>query len=130
VDPDSDESTSPDAGRLEATWLQFEGLARRSEEAIAQARAIHAQVREGRSQREILHDSAYARLQARMESMPVIEQAKGIMMAECGWTAEQAFDALRQASQRENVKVRELAARIVARTAEPAGPAASQGFAS
>jgi hypothetical protein len=70
--------------------------------------------------RDRLRYSAISRLQARLASMPVIEQAKGIMMAECGWTAEQAFDALRQASQRENVKVRELAARIVTRTADPA----------
>jgi hypothetical protein len=68
--------------------------------------------------RDRLRYSAHARLQARLASMPVIEQAKGILMAQCGWSADQAFDALRRASQRENVKLRELAARIVARTAE------------
>jgi hypothetical protein len=61
--------------------------------------------------------SAYARLQARLTSMPVIEQAKGVIMAQCGWTEQQAFDALRRASQRENIKVRDLATMIVARTA-------------
>jgi hypothetical protein len=50
----------------------------------------------------------------------VIEQAKGIIMAQCGWPEDQAFDALRRASQRENVKVRDLAAQIVAKTARPA----------
>jgi hypothetical protein len=70
-----------------------------------------------------LRYSAYARLQARLASMPVIEQAKGILMAQCGWSAEQAFDALRRASQRENIKLRELAARIVERTAERPHPA-------
>jgi len=66
--------------------------------------------------------SAHARLQARLASMPVIEQAKGVIMAQRGWPEDQAFDALRRASQRENVKVRDLAAMIVARTAssEPA----------
>jgi hypothetical protein len=69
-----------------------------------------------------LQHSAYARLQARLASMPVIEQAKGVIMAQRGWPEDQAFDALRRASQRENVKVRDLAAMIVARTAssEPA----------
>ena len=65
---------------------------------------------------ERLRHSAFARLQARLASMPVIEQAKGILMAQCGWTAEQAFGALRRASQRHNVKVRDLAVDIVART--------------
>ena len=64
--------------------------------------------------------SAYARLQAQLASMPVIEQAKGIVMAQCGWDADQAFDAMRRVSQRENIKVRELAARIGARTLDPA----------
>jgi AmiR/NasT family two-component response regulator len=102
-----------DAARLDANRLQFEGLARRSEEAIAQARVVHAQVREGRSQREIMHDSAYARLQARLESMPVIEQAKGIVMAQQRCGPDEAFDLLRRASQRANVKLHVLAAEIV-----------------
>lgn len=54
--------------------------------------------------------------------MLVIEQAKGINMAHCGWTADQAFDALRRASQRENIKVRELAGMVVAKTVQQAPP--------
>jgi len=83
-----------------------------------------------------LRYSAYARLQARLASMPVIEQAKGIIMAQCGWPEDQAFDALRRASQRENIKVRDLAAQIVAKTASSAsaqrraGPARTNGSAS
>jgi ANTAR domain len=68
-----------------------------------------------------LRYSTYARLQARLASMPVIEQAKGIIMAKYGWPEEQAFDALRRASQRENIKVRELAVRVVAQTARGGG---------
>jgi ANTAR domain len=64
-----------------------------------------------------LRHSAYARLQAQRASMPVIEQAKGVLMAKYGWSEDQAFDALRRASQRENIKVRELAVRIMAGTA-------------
>jgi hypothetical protein len=67
-----------------------------------------------------LRYSAYARLQARLASMPVIEQAKGIIIAQSGWPEDEAFDALRRASQRENIKVRDLAARIVAKTAQSA----------
>jgi hypothetical protein len=67
-----------------------------------------------------LRYSAYARMQARLASMPVIEQAKGILIAQYGWTDDQAFDALRRASQRKNVKVRDLAATIVARAARSA----------
>jgi dihydrodipicolinate synthase/N-acetylneuraminate lyase len=43
----------------------------------------------------------------------VIEQAKGIIMAQNGCWPEEAFDLLRRASQRANVKVRELAVQIV-----------------
>jgi len=60
-----------------------------------------------------LHDSAFARLQAKMGSMPVIEQAKGIVMAQQGCGAEEAFELLRQASQRTNVKVYVLAEQII-----------------
>jgi len=67
-----------------------------------------------------LRYSAYTRLQAQLQSMPVIEQAKGIIMAHTGWPEDQAFDALRRASQRYNIKVRDLATQTVAQTARPA----------
>jgi hypothetical protein len=38
----------------------------------------------GRSRRQLLHESAYARLRAQLETMPVIEQAKGILIAQTG----------------------------------------------
>jgi hypothetical protein len=72
-----------------------------------------------------LRYSEYARVQAKLASLPVIEQAKGIMMAQFGWSEDQAFDALRRVSQRDNIKVRDLAAQIVARTASSA-PAQQQ----
>lgn len=40
-------------------------------------------------------------------------QASGILMAQTGCTEREAFEHLRSASQRENVKVREVAARLV-----------------
>jgi hypothetical protein len=81
---------------------------------------------------ERLRYSAYARTRAKLASLPVIEQAKGIIMAQCGWSEDQAFDALRRASQRENIKVRDLAAQIVARAASsaPAQPRAGRAPAS
>jgi len=81
-----------------------------------QTAQIQAQRAAARADPDRLRYSAYARLQAQLASMPVIEQAKGIIMARQGCTEDQAFDALRRASQRENVKVRDLAATIVART--------------
>jgi transcriptional regulator with GAF, ATPase, and Fis domain len=51
-----------------------------------------------------------------MRSRAVIEQAKGMLMAQSpGMGPDEAFELLRRASQRENVKVRDIAARIVAR---------------
>jgi two-component system, response regulator / RNA-binding antiterminator len=57
---------------------------------------------------------------ARLETMPVIEQAKGIIAAQSHCTDTDAFDRLRQASQRTNVPVRDLAAQIVAGAARTA----------
>ena len=107
-------------------------LVRAARERAEQVRALWLA---GATGAERLRYSAYARLQARLDSMPVVEQAKGIIMAQCGWPEEQAFDALRRASQRENIKVRDLAAKVVAQTMHPAtarptaGPAPAAGAA-
>jgi len=61
----------------------------------------------------------------RLGSMPVIEQAKGILMAQHGGGPEEAFDLLRRASQRFNIPVRVLAARLVHGVQRP-GPQAVQ----
>jgi len=84
---------------------------------------VNRRIRASRGQpllltRELLECSPYARLVARLASAPVIEQAKGIVMAQAGSGDEQAFDVLRRASQRLNVPVRELAAQVVARAAQ------------
>jgi GAF domain-containing protein len=51
-----------------------------------------------------------------MKSRAVIEQAKGMLMARSEMlTPDDAFDLLRKASQRENVKLRDIAQRIVNR---------------
>ncbi len=56
-------------------------------------------------------------LQTALENRDVIGQAKGILMATRGLTADAAFDELRRVSQRRNVKLREIA-NIVAFTGE------------
>ena len=48
-----------------------------------------------------------------LTSRAVIEQAKGIIIATTGASADEAFEQLRQQSQHENVKLRELAESIV-----------------
>lgn len=78
---------------------------------LADEREAKADLRD----RELLTESAVARLQARLETLPVIEQAKGMIMERKGCTADEAFELLRKASQRSNVPVRELATRVVAR---------------
>ena len=64
------------------------------------------------------------RLGEAMKSRAVIEQAKGMLMGAQGCDEEQAFALLVQASQRENVKLRDIARRIVANaTQRPGRPA-------
>ena len=52
-------------------------------------------------------------LRTAMQSRAQIEQAKGILMASRRCSADEAFQMLVQASQRNNEKLREIAARIV-----------------
>ena len=57
-----------------------------------------------------------------MKTRAVIEQAKGMIMARSPeLTADDAFDLLRKASQRENVKLRVIAQRLVERRPPPSG---------
>jgi AmiR/NasT family two-component response regulator len=93
---------------VEANVLQLD-LTRSRLEATLQ------RISANRTQRQVLHDSAFARLAARLESQPLIEQAKGILIAQVGCTADEAFGLLRAASQRTNVRVRDLARDIIDR---------------
>ncbi|HXZ71824.1 MAG TPA: ANTAR domain-containing protein [Streptosporangiaceae bacterium] len=111
---------------LEAARAENRAQAQRLEAAKAQLRATAEWIETRRPQREVLRESAIARLQARLESLPVIEQAKGILMAQQRCGPEEAFDLLRRASQRANVKVHVLAAQIVARAASPPAEATAQ----
>ncbi|MFD4608413.1 ANTAR domain-containing response regulator [Streptomyces sp. NPDC058440] len=64
-------------------------------------------------------------LRRAMSSRPVIDQARGILMATHACTAEQAWDILREASQRSNTKLHTVAAAIIA-GARDDGPAPPQ----
>ena len=55
-------------------------------------------------------------MRAAMESRAVIEQAKGVLMAQRHIDADQAFEVLRDASQRYNRKLRDIARGIVVST--------------
>lgn len=54
-----------------------------------------------------------AQLRRALDSRAVIEQAKGILMASRGLTAQEAFETLVAASQHENRKLRDIAADVV-----------------
>jgi transcriptional regulator with GAF, ATPase, and Fis domain len=73
-----------------------------------------------------LHDE---QMEEALLSRDLIGQAKGILMAREGITADQAFEMLRRASQRLNVKLRDVAGEIVSPGQPPpsAPPAGAQG---
>ena len=65
-------------------------------------------------------------LQAAMAGRSTIDQALGVLMAQNRCTREEAFGILRRASQNRNVKLRDVAAAIIARyTGHQAPPAAT-----
>lgn len=66
---------------------------------------------------ETMQSDISAALSKMAEGRAVIEQAKGLLMAAYGITADRAFDILVWRSQETNVKVRELARRFVAEMA-------------
>jgi ANTAR domain len=113
------------ARRASAARVELEAVSLRLHDSRARLRETSRQLGTGRSARQTLHESQLARLLARLETMPVIEQAKGVLIAQTGCDADEAFSMLRSASQRANVPVRDLAADIVERASRktPAPPA-------
>jgi ANTAR domain-containing protein len=107
--------------RIAAARVLFADNTRRLELSRSLLRDTRKQLASGRSRRQQLHDSALARMKARLDTMPVIEQAKGILMSQNGCDADAAFGMLRRASQRSNIRVSVLAAEIVQRTADGQG---------
>jgi ANTAR domain len=121
---------APEAGELSERVAALRPALVANAERLAEARRQLQDTREtlatGRTRRQLLHESAFARLQAQLATMPVIEQAKGILIAQTGCTPDAAFGMLRQASQRSNVRVSDLATSIVQR-ATAAGPRPGPG---
>jgi len=66
-------------------------------------------------------------LEEAIEHRSVIEQAKGVVMHSMRCSPDAAFAVLVAASQRENVRLRDVAARIASSQDEHAGPLASDG---
>ena len=115
------------AERLAAAREQATANLERLERTRSQLLATCQLVREGRDRRAVLHESEYARLMARLETLPLIEQAKGVLVAQTGCDPDEAFALLKAASQRANVKVRDLAAEIVREAASgPATPSSRE----
>jgi len=113
--------------RAQAAAARATELRQQTEQVLAKTQIVADAWRERWSspaRRDLLQRSEYARLLAQLASMPVIEQAKGIIMAQSRCGEAEAFDTLRRASQRSNLPVRDLAARIVAKAAATATPAA------
>ena len=71
-----------------------------------------------------IHDE---QMEEALQSRDLIGQAKGILMAREGITADQAFDMLRRASQRLNVKLRDVAGSIVNPPPAPPDSASAAG---
>jgi hypothetical protein len=112
------------SSKLAAACEHSRELLQRAAGALAEnrilRRAMNEAIRHRQSlpaRQELLDQSEYGRMVARLQTMPVIEQAKGIIMAQRGCGEAEAFDTLRRASQRSNVPVRELAAQLVAKAA-------------
>jgi hypothetical protein len=119
MDPGPSDPVPRAASRLSAARSEFDAQTRRFEDVSARLQVTIDRLRGNRPRREMLRDSAFARLQARLDTMPVIEQAKGIVMAQHRCGPEEAFDLLRRASQRANIKLSVLAAQIVEQVALP-----------
>jgi hypothetical protein len=89
----------PDTRQLVASLRSDQGLS-----AVAAERADQVQ----RLQEEV------QQLQQAIASRPIIDQARGILMAVETFTADQAWGVLRDASQHANTKLRSVAAALVA----------------
>jgi hypothetical protein len=85
---------------------------------IALLLATHASLALSGSEAMTLAELEAAHLRTAIESRDVIGQAKGILMQRRGISADEAFDLLRQTSQRLNVKIAELARTLAGRHQE------------
>ncbi|MFE9770611.1 ANTAR domain-containing protein [Streptomyces sp. NPDC005931] len=75
-----------------------------------------------RAERLRLLQEEVEQLRHAMTSRPVIDQARGILMATQGCTSDEAWHILREASQLSNTKLRAVAAALTAGAGERAAP--------
>ncbi|MFF7307309.1 ANTAR domain-containing protein [Streptomyces sp. NPDC008137] len=87
----------------------------------APAPAASSAVALERAERLHLLQSEVEQLRQAIASRPVIDQARGILMATHGCTSDQAWHILRETSQLSNTKLRDVAAAVTA-SAESDGP--------
>ncbi|MFI9805562.1 ANTAR domain-containing response regulator [Streptomyces sp. NPDC052301] len=106
---------------LELVGLDAEDPLRTGIPADVPARTASAVARERAEQLELLR-LEIEQLRHALDSRPLIDQARGILMAAHSCTPDEAWEMLREASQRSNTKLRQVAA-AVTRSAAPGGPA-------
>jgi GAF domain-containing protein len=75
--------------------------------------AAHAAVALANARSYWRNEELRRNLEIALETRGVIDQAKGVLIAQQGFTADVAFDVLKRASQRTNRKVHEIAHEIV-----------------
>ena len=92
------------------------------DELLAKGFAVQASVVISNAQAYWAASELTRNLTVAMESRAVIEQAKGILIARHGLGDDEAFDLLRQQSQTENRKLRDVATEIVDRARNAARP--------
>ncbi len=90
----------------------------KEDEETAQTFGLHAAVVLANAQAYWDAYELSQQLERAMASRAEIEQAKGILIEQSGVTSDEAFELLKRVSQRENRKLREIAAEIVKRAQE------------
>lgn len=96
------------------TWLVQATTPRQSRSRIRPSRRLVLIVPAGEP--NAVAQRTAEQLREALDSRAIIDQAKGILMALRQISAEEAFALLVEQSQRENVKVREVAVRFIALT--------------
>jgi len=112
--------TGPEVSATDAAGLGKAAPAGERARTIAQYQAALTAAQDSVQRAQAALATAGELLQAGLESMPVIEQAKGIVMAQQRCGPDEAFDLLRRTSQRFNVKISVLAAQMVEQITSPA----------
>jgi hypothetical protein len=112
--------TGPEVSAGDATSVAKDAPAGERARTIAQYQAALTAAQDSVQRAQAALATAGELLQAGLESMPVIEQAKGIVMAQQRCGPDEAFDLLRRASQPFNAKISVRAAQMIEQIISPA----------